>query len=193
MSQFRKSLIEELMLTLKIPQGNFNYSTIEDEIKHIPQDKLREFYKSVMSVDSFGNGMKAIIEASKLFTSKVDIYDGSRDKAKSMYDKFYVECCRMLDYCTDNREKINSDREFFTNCDYASLKNKLGESAYTKQELYVLNDLGSGEWLCNIRLYPNSEVAITAIEKSIKKAITTKYSTNAIENKKVRDLIGMKK
>jgi len=194
MSQFRKSLIEELMLTLKIPQGNFNYSTIEDEIRHISNDNLKEFYKSVMSADSFGNGMKAIIESSKKFKpQEQDLFAGTRQQAKDMYSKFYKECCKMLDHCTANRDKISSDREFFKRTDYRSLKRTDGSKTYTKQDIYVLNNLGGGEWLCDIRLYPNSEVAVKKIEKSINDAITTKYSTNAIANKKVKSLIGCRK
>ena len=60
MDNFRKAMIEELMLTLKIPQGSFNFGTIADEIVNVPNDRLKEFYKGVVSADSYGNGMKVI-------------------------------------------------------------------------------------------------------------------------------------
>ena len=65
MDNFRKSLIEELMLTLKIPQGNFNFATIASEIEFISNDKLRDFYKAVMTSKSYGNGMMSIIQTAK--------------------------------------------------------------------------------------------------------------------------------
>ena len=70
MDNFRKSLIEELMLTLKIPQGNFNFGTIADEIESIPNSSLKEFYKLVMTSDTYGNGMKAIISIAETFKPK---------------------------------------------------------------------------------------------------------------------------
>jgi hypothetical protein len=62
MDNVRKAMIEELMLTLKIPQGSFNFGTIADEIVNIPNDRLKEFYKGVVSADNYGNGMKIIAE-----------------------------------------------------------------------------------------------------------------------------------
>jgi hypothetical protein len=194
MDQFRKSLIEELMLTLKIPQGNFNYSTIEDEIRHIQNDNLKEFYKTVMSADSFGNGMKAIIESAKKFKPQEDdLLKGTHQKAKDMYNKFYSENCSMTNYTQANRDKVKNDREFFENMKYEDLEKNDGTKTYNAQELYVLNELGGGTWLIDIRFLPNTQVAISKIEKIIKTAIITKYSTSAIENKRVRSLVGKTK
>lgn len=182
MDSFRKSLIEELMLTLKIPQGNFNYSTIEDELEHIPNEQLRGYYKEVMNSESFGNGMKAIIKtAEKYKAEKTDnLLAGTHDQAKEMYNKFYYECCAMLDYTCANRDKHPSDREFFENVQYDKLKKVDGTDAYTKQELYVLNELGGGKWLLGIRLALSSKEVIDKIENTIKQAVMTKYSNQPV-------------
>lgn len=192
MDNFRKSMVEELMLTLKIPQGNFNFGLIADEIENIPNENLKEFYKLVMSNESFGNGMKAIIASAKEFTpQEQDLLAGTHDTAKQMYNKFYAQNCAMTDYTQANRDKVSNDRDFFEKMDYTKLKNTDGAKTYTKQELYVLKELGGGSWLVDIRFLPNTQVAISKIEKIIKSAIITKYSnsTNAIESKRVTKML----
>jgi hypothetical protein len=191
MDSFRKSLIEELMLTLKIPQGNFNYSTIEDELEHIPNEQLRGYYKEVMNSESFGNGMKAIIKtAEKYKAEKTDnLLAGTREQAKAMYDKFYSECCSMLEYTCKNREKHPNDTEFFLNMPYEALKRKDGTQTYTKQELYVLNALGGGEFLLGIRLALSSKDIIDKIERVIKEAVMTKYSNQPAISYEVKKML----
>jgi hypothetical protein len=188
----RKSMIEELMLTLKIPQGNFNYSMIEDEISHIPTENLKEFYKQVMNSESFGNGMKAIIGTAEKFKSERtdNLLAGTREQAKAMYDKFYGQCCAMLDYTQQDRNKTPNDREFFLNMPYDKLKNRDGSMAYTKQELYVLNELGGGSWLIDVRFSVNSTTIVDRIEKIISNAKISKYEdTKQISNGKVMKMI----
>ena len=189
----RKSMIEELMLTLKIPQGNFNYSMIEDEISHIPTEQLKEFYKQVMNSESFGNGMKAIISTAHEFKSKRtdNLLAGTNSQAKAMYDKFYGQCCSMLDYTQKDRNKTPNDREFFINMKYESLKNTDGSNTYDKKELYVLNELGGGSWLIDVRFYQNSKEVIDRIEAIIKNAMIAKYDgQKEISNGKVMKMIG---
>ena len=189
----RKSMIEELMLTLKIPQGNFNYSMIEDEISHIPTEQLKEFYKQVMNSESFGNGMKAIISTAHEFKSKRtdNLLAGTNNQAKAMYDKFYGQCCSMLDYTQKDRNKTPNDREFFINMKYESLKNTDGSNTYDKKELYVLNELGGGSWLIDVRFYQNSKEVIDRIEAIIKNAMIAKYDgQKEISNGKVMKMIG---
>ena len=188
----RKSMIEELMLTLKIPQGNFNYSMIEDEISHIPTEQLKEFYKQVMNSESFGNGMKAIISTAHEFKSKRtdNLLAGTNNQAKAMYDKFYGQCCSMLDYTQKDRNKTPNDREFFINMKYESLKNTDGSNTYDKKELYVLNELGGGSWLIDVRFYQNSKEVIDRIEAIIKNAMIAKYDgQKEISNGKVMKMI----
>jgi len=184
MDNLRKSMIEELMNTLKIPQGNFNFGTIADELEHISNDNLKDFYRAVMSAESYGNGMKAIIQTAESFKpQQEDLLVGTREQAKAMYDAFYARSRDMLDYCTENRGLNPSDREFFEIQDYSKM--------FNKQELYVFNELGGFSWLIDIKLSANSKVVIDKIENIIKRAITTKYlnTSNAIENKRVSKML----
>ena len=187
MDNFTKSLIEELMLTLKIPQGNFNFGLIANEIKGLETSQLNDFYKEVMMPDNYGNGLKAVLEVAKKFKpAEVDILEGTHDKAKAMYDKFYAQQSAMTDYTQANRETIPNDREWFKNINYSKLKNRDGSLTYTKQEVYVLNELGGGEFLLDLPTKANSAEAIKLIKKTIDKAITTKYSdAKGIESKRV--------
>ncbi len=184
MDNLRKSMIEELMNTLKIPQGNFNFGTIADELEHISNDNLKDFYRAVMSAESYGNGMKAIIQTAENFKpQQVDLLAGTRGQAKAMYDAFYARSSNMLEYCTKNRALNPSDREFFEIQDYSTM--------FDKQELYVFNELGGSSWLMDIKLLANSKVAIDEIEDIIKRAITMKYlnTSNAIESKRVSKML----
>jgi len=97
----------------------------------------------------------------------------------------------MTDYTQANRDKVPNDREFFKHTNYAKLKRTDGSYSYTKQEIYVLNELGGGEWLMDIKCLPNTKVAISKIEKIIKDAIQTKYSksSHAITDKRVSKML----
>ena len=116
-------------------------------------------------------------------TTKEEIFSGTREIATEMYKKFISLSSSMLDYCTENRAKISSDRMFFINTDYKNLKQTDGSSTLTKQEIYVLTELGNAEFLLNIHYYQNSNDVIEKIEKIIKKAKLKKIM-GAIEQKK---------
>jgi hypothetical protein len=174
-----QQLIEDIMKKLKIDGGIYIQMEIEDHIKHIDQSQYLEFFKALSGDEfSYKNPMDRIAIVANRFKKQKDdkLLAGTRSQAKEMYDKFYDECCAMLDYCRDNRDKHPHDREFFEAVDFAKLKKKDGTDAYTKQELYVLSELGGGSWLIDIRFYDNSKVVVDKIEKIIKDAITTKYN-----------------
>ena len=191
-------LIEDIKTKLNIKGGVFIDMEIEDHIKHIDQSQYLEFFKA-LSGDEFGykNPMDRIaIVASRFKKQKEDnLLAGTRDQAKEMYDKFYSECCAMLDYCRDNRDKVENDREFFLKTPYNALKRKDGSKTYTDREVWVLKALGAGEWLIEIRFQDNSKAVVDKIEKIIKDAITTKYSNQVgIDNKIVKKaMIGINK
>lgn len=196
MSLTKTELSKAIIKSLKIDSNPFNYEAINEAIDLVPVERYMEFYKQVIKVDSYGNGIKAVMEISEKFKNeKTDnILIGTHEQAKAMYDKFYHECCAMLDYTQKDRNKTPSDREFFRNIPYSELKRTDGSPTYTKQELYVLNTLGGGEWLIDIRLALSSKEIITQIEKTIKEAVLTKYNNqNLIENKRVKNLIGIKR
>lgn len=188
----KTELTKAIIKSLKIDMNPFNYEAINEAIDLVPVERYMEFYKQVLKIDSYGNGVKAVLEISENFKNeKTDnILAGTREQAKAMYDKFYYESCAMLDYAHQNRSKVPNDREFFRNMPYSELKRTDGSPAYTKQELFVLNALGGGEWLIDIRLALSSQDIVDRIEKIIKEAVLTKYNNqNRIENKRVVQML----
>lgn len=189
----KTELVKALVKTLKIDDNIFNYEAIREELEHLQDCDFMDFYKKAISTDAYGNGMKVIIEISEQFKNKKlnVLLEGTHEQAKAMYDKFYVESALMLEHTANNRKKIPNDREWFESIDYTSLKKKDGSGAYTKQELYVLNELGDGSFLIDIRFHQNSNEVVKKIERIIKEAVSVKYATaGAIENKNVKKLIG---
>jgi hypothetical protein len=194
----KKELISTLIKSLKIDDNILNYETINDEIELINQEEYLNFYKEVVKQDSFGNGLKAIIKVSDKYKTETmeNLLVGTREQAKAMYDKFYSYSCAMLDYTQKNRNKWSSDRDFFLSVKYDTLKHTDGTNAYTAREIYVLNELGRGEFLLGIRLALSSNDIINSIEAVIKKAVVTKYGNQAkiagtqnravLENLKIR-------
>jgi hypothetical protein len=177
-------------LSIALGEKNLEDATLEVYYTILKNMSDESFMRSVESVAATRKykGLPTPAEILKFDTTRDDIFSGTEKQAKAMYDKFYAECCAMLDYCTANRNQIASDRDFFKSCNYEKLKRVDGTQAYNKQELYVLNALGGGEFLLNIRFEQNISSAVAKIEREIKKAIEIKYfkqSSNAIENKRV--------
>ena len=193
MTTKQSELVKALTRGLKIDNDIFAIETVREATENIYEDKYMQFYKDVMKEDTFGNGMKAILKISEAYTKSntAALTQNSRQLAKAMYDKFYAENCAMTDYTQNNREKIANDRLWFESIDYLTLKRTDGTNTYTKQEIYVLNELGGGGWLCDIRFAINSNDVVNKIEKIINTAIVTKYekNENAIESKKVMKML----
>lgn len=183
-----QDFIDDIKTKLNIKGGRFIDAEIEEYINGIDKSQHLEFFKALSGDEyQYKNAMDRISIVAKRFKNeKTDnILAGTREQAKAMYDKFYYECCAMLDYAQKNRSKVPNDREFFMNVPYSELKCTDGSPAYTKQELFVLNALGGGEWLIDIRLALSSKDVIDRIEKIIRDAVLAKYNNqNRIENKR---------
>ena len=193
MTTKESELVKALTRGLKIDNDIFAIETVREATESINEDKYMQFYKDVMKEDTYGNGMKAILKISEAYKKRdiAVLTQNSRQLAKEMYDKFYAENCVMTDYTQNNREKIANDRLWFESIDYSKLKRSDGTSTYTKQEIYVLNELGGGGWLLDIRFALNSNDVVDKIEKIINTTIVTKYekNDNAIESKKVMKML----
>ena len=193
MTTKESELVKALTRGLKIDNDIFAIETVREATESIDEEKYMQFYKDVMKEDTYGNGIKAILKISEAYKKRdiAVLTQNSRQLAKEMYDKFYAENCVMTDYTQNNREKIANDRLWFESIDYSKLKRSDGTSTYTKQEIYVLNELGGGGWLCDIRFAINSNDVVDKIEKIINTTIVTKYekNDNAIESKKVMKML----
>jgi len=181
MDNFRKSLIEELMLTLKIPQGNFNLATISDELDHIPNEKLKEFYKAVMTADSFGNGMKAIITTAETFKPK---------PLEALTDATTAEANRLINACeTMNTILFNESNKlgipfesYIENYEFTNLQES------TKALLNTVKPhCNYKRLIINIRQYQTSIDALKAFKNAIEKS--SNKNTALLESGIVRKLI----
>ena len=154
----KNKLIQEIKQKLNLSGGMFIDGEIESYIDEIPENKYIEFFKALSGGEyEYKNAMDRIAMTAKRFKAERtdNLLAGTREQAKAMYDKFYGQCCAMLDYTQKDRNKTPNDREFFINMKYESLKNTDGSNTYDKKELYVLNELGGGSWLIDVRFYQN--------------------------------------
>lgn len=190
----KNKLIQEIKQKLNLSGGMFIDGEIESYIDEIPENKYIEFFKALSGGEyEYKNAMDRIAMTAKRFKAERtdNLLAGTREQAKAMYDKFYGQCCAMLDYTQKDRNKTPNDREFFINMKYESLKNTDGSNTYDKKELYVLNELGGGSWLIDVRFYQNSKEVIDRIEAIIKNAMIAKYDgQKEISNGKVMKMIG---
>ncbi|MDQ1341167.1 MAG: hypothetical protein QG567_2325 [Campylobacterota bacterium] len=178
----KTKLIQEIKQKLGIDGGVFIDAEIESYIDEIPESKYIEFFKALSGEHGFLKPIDRVAKVARQFKTEAveNLLVGTREQAKAMYDKFYAESAYMLDYCTDNRSRIPNDRAFFEGLDYTKLKKVDGSNAYTKQELYVLGELGYGSFLIDMRFYDNSGLVVERIEKIIKDAMIKKYDTAQI-------------
>lgn len=169
------------MLTLKIPQGNFNFSTIASEIEFIGNDKLKDFYKAVMTAESFGNGMKAIITTAESFKPK---------PLEQLADATTAEAQLLISACEEmNTILFHESNKFGIPFDDYVMKyqfNNLQER--TKALLDTVKPHCSHKLLIiNIRHYQTSVDAINAFKSAILRSERT--DSVLIENKRVRSII----
>jgi len=186
-----RNLIKAIKTKLNIADDVYMDAEIQSYVEGIDKSLYLEFFKALSGEHDFRNPMDRIaITAKKFKPAEVNILAGTHDKAKAMYDKFYAQQSAMTDYTQANRETIPNDRDWFKSIDYSKLKNRDGSLTYTKQEVYVLNELGCGEFLLDLPTKANSAEAIKLIKKTIDKAITTKYSdAKGIESKRVLKMV----
>jgi hypothetical protein len=188
-----QNFIQDIKTKLNIKGGIYVDAEIEEYINEIEPSRHLEFFKALSGGEyEYKNAMDRIAMTAKRFKSERtdNLLAGTREQAKAMYDKFYGQCCAMLDYTQQDRNKTPNDREFFLNMPYDKLKNRDGSMAYTKQELYVLNELGGGNWLIDVRFSVNSTTIVDRIEKIISNAKISKYEdTKQISNGKVMKMI----
>ena len=84
MNLSRNELIKALVKGLKLDDNIFNYQAVAEEIEHINENRFMDFFKTVMSKDNFGNGLKVIIDTVEQF--KPITIDNVEIKAKELID-----------------------------------------------------------------------------------------------------------
>ena len=178
MTIIQQQLTSEVCKLLKI-EGNevFSIGLVEKSIKQLDSEEYEPFFEKLMSIDNiYLKPLEKLTKATNHFKAlrTDEILSESKTIAKRCYDVFYSLNGTITAYCQANRDKVLNDREFFKNIDYKSLKNVENELVLTKQQVYVLNKLGGGEWLINIKFIVNPNDIYTKIEKIIKQALQEK-------------------
>lgn len=171
-------LVEDIKTKLNIKGGGFINAEIESYLEGVEPENYLEFFKALSGDEyEYKNAMDRIAITAKRFkeAKSDELFKESHSMAKTFYDKIYGINSSMTTYTQENRDKVPNDREFFLNLDYSKLMDKNNFKVLTKQDLYILDELGGGEWLMNIKFITNSKEAIDKIERIIKNAITSKY------------------
>ncbi len=94
----RKELAKALVKGLKLDDNVFNYQAVLEEISTIQDHQFMDFYKATMGAESYGNGLKAIIDTAEQF--KPVIIDDVEQEAKEL-----IELCEGLNTQIGNYAK----------------------------------------------------------------------------------------
>ena len=172
------NLIKDIKTKLNIDGGGFIDAEIESYLEGIKPEDYLSFFKALSGDEyAYKNAMDRIAIVSSKFkgAERDELFKETHSMAKECYDKIYALNASMTTYSQENRDKVPNDRDFFINIDYSALVDKIGAKVLTKQDLYILDELGGGEWVMNIKFITHSKEAIDKIERIIKSAITAKY------------------
>ena len=179
------NLIKDIKTKLNIQGGGFIDAEIESYLEDIDPSSYLEFFKALSGDDyAYKNAMDRIsIVASNFKRARSDsLFKGTQTRAKETYDRFYSVNCSMTTYSQEHRDKVPNDRKFFEEMDYKSLLDKNKQKVFNESDIYILKQLGGGEWLMNIKFIINSKDAVEKIENIIKSGITKKYLTPSNES-----------
>jgi len=174
----RTQLINSITKNLRIDSDIFAVGMIEDAVEGIDPKQYKEFYNMLMGDDhDYLKPLDRVAKVAKHFkhARSNELFAEAHGMAKACYDKFYDVNAEMTTYSQNNRDLVPDDRKFFEELDYKNLMDKHGAKIFTAQDLYVLDELGGGDWLMGIKFITNSGEAVAKIEKIIKTAITAKY------------------
>jgi len=171
-----EQLRNEIVNTLGIGDGMYSLGLVEDAIKGIPPEQFGDFFAALMGDDhQYLKPLDRVVKVSRQFKQmkREDLFANTKQISKEMYDKFYALHSALTSHAEDNRATVSDDMRLFVQINYNTLR--AGHLTLSKQELYVLDELGGGEWLFGIKRYENAGKVIDRIEHVVKTAITAKY------------------
>ncbi len=172
----RNELVKALAKGLKLDDNVFNYQTVLEEISIIQDHQFMDFYKATMSAESYGNGLKAIIDTAEKF--KPVIIDNVEQEAKEL-----IELCEGLNTQIGNDAKRMGE-------DFKKLVYSAKFPTLDTDKIAILNSVKPyrdfKELILNIRHYQTSNDALNAFMSAIK---FVDNSLTAIESSTVRKMI----
>ena len=178
MQDLKTLLVNSVMKNLKIESDMFSVGMIEDAIDGIGSEQYKEFYNMLMGDDhDYLKPLDRVAKVAKHFkhSHADELFKETPTMAKECYELFRTVNAQITDHIQVNRKYIPHDRIFFENIDYSTLLDKHGAKVFSKQDLYVLDELGGGSWIMDIKFIANEKEAVDKIERIIKTAITAKY------------------
>jgi len=156
----RNELTKALVKGLKLDDNIFNYQAVAEEIEQIQEFQFMDFYKAVMNADTFGNGIKAIIQTAEQFKPTDSTQSNIELKAKEL-----IQWCE------------NANSQVFDNANKSgrTFDDELRGTKFTSlsdNDLYVLNQVkpysDHKSLIGNIRGYQTSEEALKAFMSALK-------------------------
>ena len=70
----RNELAKALVKELKLDNNIFSYQAVAEEIESIQEHQFMDFYKKAVMQNTFGNGLKAIIQTVKMIAFLLKLF-----------------------------------------------------------------------------------------------------------------------
>ncbi len=172
----RIELTKALVKGLKLDDNIFNYEAVNEEVSSILEHQYIDFYKAVMGAESYGNGLKAIIDTAEKF--KPVVIDDIEQEAKEL-----IELCEGLNTQIGNDAKRMGE-------DFKKLVYAAKFPTLDTDKIVVLNNVkphhDHRELIINIRHYQTAKDSLEAFKSAIR---YVDRSIGAVEDKRVRKMI----
>jgi len=176
----KTELIKAMIKGLKLDENVFNYQIVAEEIDSIQDHQLMDFYKEVMSVESYGNGLKAIIDTVEKF--KPAINNNVEQEAKEL-----IALCEGLNTQIGNDAKRMGE-------DFVKLVKSAKFPTLDNDKIVVLNNVKPysdfRDLIIHIRHYQTAQDSLEAFKRAI---LYVDESLVAIESGEIRKMIGVGK
>ncbi len=154
----RNELIKALVKGLKLDDNIFNYQVVDEEVKNIRDHQFMDFYKATMGAESYGNGLKAIIDTAEKF--KPVIIDDVEQEAKEL-----IELCEGLNTQIGNDAKRMGE-------DFKKLVYAAKFPTLDTDKIAVLNSVKPHRdhrvLIINIRHYQTAKDSLEAFKSAIR-------------------------
>jgi hypothetical protein len=184
-----KQLVAEIANTLRIDGGIYATRMIEEAVAAVPPDQHQRFFNALMGDEhSYLKPLDRVAKVAKRFTGQHDQIDETRRQAKAVYDELYRLHFVLANHFDNMPTEERKGGEDFETVRYQALT--IDGEKITPQSLYVLRELGGGEWLKRIKTYQTSKTVIDKIEGVIKDAKRKKLHRGHAIAGEPRNLIG---
>lgn len=153
----RSELTKALIKGLKLDNNVFNYQTVDEEIENIQEKDYMSFFKAVMKEDTYGNGLKAIMQVAEDF--KPTNKDALTEKAK-----------RIISFTESFNSQISEESQA-QGQDFIQMVHCVKIPDSYNKTLAVMDLIkpyyNAKEFIINIRRYQTSENTLIAVKDAL--------------------------